>query len=262
MLRVFINYRRQDAADYAQRLHDHLAARFDVFRDNKIELGQNFKEAIVAQLVTCDVLIAVIGSQWLEIGMSRLRHLDDYVRLEIGIALSRKITVIPLLVDNATMPQEQQLPEAIAGLALCQALRIRDWDRDMELLIERLEKIEGKAGVSENTPRIRSPEAADLWAETDMLDTNDPSALLAASAHQVGDQTAYNVWQRIRGSWHRPGAVKEQVLPGLPEEELLNGYVSGILKHSWVSTNLFYRQAFFSLMFKTIELKHNKDRRK
>lgn len=34
----------------------------------------------------------------------------DYVRLEIATALARKVRVVPVLVDDAQMPAESELP--------------------------------------------------------------------------------------------------------------------------------------------------------
>jgi hypothetical protein len=66
---IFISYRRQDTSDVAGRLYDRLTDRFgedQVFMDvDTIELGVDFAEVITRAVGTCQVLLAVIGLQWL-----------------------------------------------------------------------------------------------------------------------------------------------------------------------------------------------------
>ena len=129
---VFISYRRQEL-NYAGRLRDWLAGRFGqdrVFMDvESIEPGQDFAEAIEQAVGACDVLVALIGPQWLtmtdEKGTPRLDDPDDFVRLEIEAALQRNVRVIPLLVEGAGMPRRQDLPDSLIKLARREALGIR-----------------------------------------------------------------------------------------------------------------------------------------
>jgi hypothetical protein len=69
MPRVFLCYRRDDAAGNAGRLYDHLAHRFggeQIFRDlDSIPLGQDFGKVIDQMVAACDVFLAVIGRAWL-----------------------------------------------------------------------------------------------------------------------------------------------------------------------------------------------------
>ncbi len=57
---------------------------------------------------SCDVLLALIGDQWLTLtdshGRRRLDDPDDFVRLEIEAALERNVRIIPILVDGASPP--------------------------------------------------------------------------------------------------------------------------------------------------------------
>jgi hypothetical protein len=106
--RIFISYRRQETAWPARHLYDVLVEHFpadQVFKDvDNIDPGDDFVERISAAVGCCDVLLALIGPQWLTImnkkGQRRLDDPEDYVRLEIETALTRKIRVIPILVDE------------------------------------------------------------------------------------------------------------------------------------------------------------------
>ena len=90
-------------------------------------------------------MIAVIGSDWLQVsdatGARRLDDPADFVRLEIATALERGIPVIPVLVRDAQMPREADLPGGLTDLAYRNALEVSDarFRSDVERLIEALE---------------------------------------------------------------------------------------------------------------------------
>jgi hypothetical protein len=91
-------------------------------------LGADFVKVIENTVAKCDVLIAVIGKDWLalkdEYGERRLDNPEDFVRVEIGAALRREICVIPVLVDDAKMPRSRDLPDELKPLIRRNALRI------------------------------------------------------------------------------------------------------------------------------------------
>jgi hypothetical protein len=66
---IFISYRRQESAAYAGRLYDRLDSHFgegQVFMDvDTIELGADFAETITQAVSTCQVLVVLIGRDWL-----------------------------------------------------------------------------------------------------------------------------------------------------------------------------------------------------
>ena len=66
---IFISYRRDDSSAWAGRLSDRLSSHFpsnQIFMDvDTIEPGIDFVEAIEESVGSCDVLIAVIGTRWL-----------------------------------------------------------------------------------------------------------------------------------------------------------------------------------------------------
>ena len=152
MSRIFISYRREDAPGHAGRLYDRLTAHFgqdQVFMDiDTIEPGEDFVTAIEIGVGSVDALLAVIGRSWLDVldpdtGRRRLENANDFVRLEIKTALERKIRVIPVLVQQASMPLETELPADVAGLARRNALQLPDlhWKAGVDRLIETVAKI-------------------------------------------------------------------------------------------------------------------------
>jgi len=130
--RIFISYRREETAYPAGWLFDRLAHHFEggqVFKDvDSIQLGDDFVEVITTAVASCDVLLALIGNEWLTItdehGRRRLDNPDDFVRLEIEAALTRRVLVIPILVDGARMPRADELPDSLAKLVRRQALEL------------------------------------------------------------------------------------------------------------------------------------------
>jgi hypothetical protein len=133
MTGIFINYRRDDAPGVAGRLYDHLAKDFqrrDLFMDvDAIKPGLDFVKQLDTQVSNCGVLLALVGPHWLAAkdkeGARRLHGARDYVRVEIASAPKRDIPVIPVLIDGAGMPGEEDLPDDLKSLARRHALELR-----------------------------------------------------------------------------------------------------------------------------------------
>ncbi len=130
---IFINYRRDDEAGFVHALYGHLEKTFPpdrLFMDvDSIPYGKDFVEVLDESVSQCKVLLAVIGKDWLgpinEQGQdTRLSDPNDFVRLEIASALSRNITVIPVLVNKAEIPPESVLPDDLKPLIRRNAIRI------------------------------------------------------------------------------------------------------------------------------------------
>jgi hypothetical protein len=117
MSNIFISHRRDDSEGQAGRSFEGLKARFGedrVFIDIAgIEPGRDFRRIIDEHVGSCDVLLALIGRNWLHAadkeGRRRRDGPEDLVRLEIAAALRRDIPVIPVLVQGAAMPSKREL---------------------------------------------------------------------------------------------------------------------------------------------------------
>ena len=148
---IFISYRRQEASQLAGRLSDCLVDRFGkgrVFLDvDAIEPGADFAEEISRAVAACQVLLVVIGPNWLTVTDERSRRRlddpDDIVRLEIEAALTRDVRVIPILVEGAVMPGRQDLPESLVRLGRLNALHIRheSFRSDAGRLVTAIERV-------------------------------------------------------------------------------------------------------------------------
>jgi hypothetical protein len=152
MSKIFISYRRTDSADITGRLFDHLTfhfAREDLFKDvDSIPLGVDFRKSIADAVQSCDVVLAVIGRNWLSSqdkqGHLRLSNPDDFVRIELEAGLERNIPVIPVLVSGAAMPAREELPLSLQPLVYRNAFLLRpdpDFSVDMHRLIRALTEI-------------------------------------------------------------------------------------------------------------------------
>ena len=148
-MKVFLSYRRDDTGGRAGRLFDVLVARFgvrDVFQDvTTVAPGLDFTAQIEAAIETSDVVLVVIGPSWLgdsdPMGGRRIDRADDFVRQEVSRALASGIPVVPVLVEGASLPPADELPDDLASLVLRQAVTLRDvsWHSDVDDLIRRLE---------------------------------------------------------------------------------------------------------------------------
>jgi formylglycine-generating enzyme required for sulfatase activity len=148
--KIFISYRRDDSAGHAGRVHDRLEREFGanlLFMDvDAIPLGVNFIKVLRDEVAKCDVLLALIGPNWLNVrdeeGNRRLDNPSDYLRIEIATALQRDIPVIPILLDGARMPKASQLPEDLQELSVRNGLDVRhgSFRIDMDKLIGKLKE--------------------------------------------------------------------------------------------------------------------------
>ena len=168
---VFISYRRSDSRGSAGRIYDNLSehlGRDRVFRDlDALEPGAEYAGAIETFVRSCDAVVVVMGNQWLEArderGQRRIDDPSDLVRREIEAALAQSKLVIPVLVEDAVMPEASDLPGQLAGLAGRNALQISDtrWDYDVGRLVQTIDRVlspgapspsPASAGRSRNDP--------------------------------------------------------------------------------------------------------------
>ncbi len=141
--RVFISYRRDDAAGYAGRLEEALEKRLgrgSVFRDVlDIPPGEDFVTAIRTRLSGAQGVLVLIGPRWAGGELPEQRRIDDdgdFVRLEVAVALTSGARVVPVLLPGAEMPAEADLPEPLKPLARRNALSLSDahWHADIDRL--------------------------------------------------------------------------------------------------------------------------------
>ena len=150
MSQIFLSYRRSDSEYASGRISDRLRQRLGneaVFRDvETVRLGEDFEKRVHNMLENCAVMLVVIGDEWLDVrdkeGKRRLDNPDDLVRGEVVAALSNEGTVvIPVLLGNAVMPTESELPDDLKPLATRNAATVRadaSFDDQIEALIKEI----------------------------------------------------------------------------------------------------------------------------
>jgi hypothetical protein len=89
------------------------------------------------QVTDCEVLLAIIGKNWRGArsadGRYTIEQDDDFVRIEIAAALNGGKLVIPVLIGDAQIVREADLPPSLKALARCLipgfdgALFSREW---------------------------------------------------------------------------------------------------------------------------------------
>jgi len=158
---IFVSYRRDDSPGFAGRIGDRLISHFGhehVFIDvDSIPPGVDFVKALSDHVAECAVLVAIIGKKWLTItdehNRRRLEDSNDYLRIEIESALKRDIRVIPVLVDGATIPGQDELPNGLKPLAHRNGIDISytRFDSDAQRLIESIVAVTGELGKRTST---------------------------------------------------------------------------------------------------------------
>ena len=136
-----------------------------VFKDvAAIPVGADFRSTLRSEIERADVVLVLIGKEWLRAddgrGHRRLDDPDDFVRVELEIALLRGIPGVPVLVDGALMPPADALPLSLRELASRNAAELRpdpEYHVDSDRLIRGLEglvKGSPQRGTRERVPDI------------------------------------------------------------------------------------------------------------
>jgi uncharacterized membrane protein YhaH (DUF805 family) len=185
---IILSYRRDDTGAIAGRIFDRLVGHYgadQVFMDiDSIPFGLDFREHIQETLKRCDVLLAIVGKNWAapdEKGGFRIAEENDWVRIEVEAALAKKIPVIPVLIDNASLPAPASLPEGLRNLVFRQAAPVdsgRDFNPHMARLIKAMDQLLTGQSASEAKPEApaqtisqRKPSLAKrLPQDTDVTD--------------------------------------------------------------------------------------------
>lgn len=137
--KVFISYRRRDSSPESASIRDRLISEQGIkkvfFDTASINPGDSWPTSIRSELLGSDVVIVVIGPNWLSIsdqtsGKRLIDRKNDWVREEVRSSLHYNKRVIPVLVRDAKIPDQKDLPEDIKRLSRKQFLVFNESDRD------------------------------------------------------------------------------------------------------------------------------------
>jgi hypothetical protein len=153
-----------------------------------------------------DVLLAVIGPHWIdaryENGNRRLDDPADYVRVEIATALQREITVVPILLDGASMPKSEHLPANLQGLVRRNGLGVRhaSFQSDVDKLIARLERLaEEEAGPDEADQKQRPVSNIPIRVPIHFMGRDDSVAAIDKALGRNAGRAAITALHGLRG---------------------------------------------------------------
>ena len=111
-------------------------------------------EKIRDRLSRCDVLIVVVSNS--ATSASFLPHneslLKERIRAEIVSAINLDLTIIPLLIDDARLPDKENLPGALKRLLDCKTYRLRSalWFEDLHEFLDDIQtELDLKKNVEE-----------------------------------------------------------------------------------------------------------------
>jgi len=181
-----------------------------------IALGEDFVRAIETTIAKCDILIAVIGANWLDAkdrrGLRRLDNPEDYVRMEIGTALRRDIRVIPVLVDGALMPWSTDLPEDLRSLVRRNALSITDtsFEGDCQRLVAAI-KVDLQKAAAKEQQRLAAEQGEKERPETEQRGRERREA--ERREHEKGERLEHVPQSQL------PSPVAPSTAPAQPEAD-------------------------------------------
>lgn len=130
-MKIFISYRRKDLGGYAHLLVDRISedlveefGAHNVFQDkSSISGGEDFTKEIKDAISQTRAMLVIIGPDWMN--LFKLSNTEtDYVVLEIEEALSRKVPIIPVLIDDTAIPKSEDLAKQIQALFKLDIVRI------------------------------------------------------------------------------------------------------------------------------------------
>jgi WD40 repeat protein len=190
MPKISISYRRADSEAMTGRIFDRLIAHYGkdaIFRDiDDIPLGIDFRQHINETLLKTNILLAIVGPEWLGRRGEAERMVEeaDPVRVEIETALRRRVPIIPVLIGNTKMPTDEQLPPGMKDFAFRNAVKVDtglDFDYHMDRLIRAMDVILEKKSPPSAEKKIPSPPGGKSAAPQ----TPDVPAASTSKSHKI-----------------------------------------------------------------------------
>jgi hypothetical protein len=212
MGRVFISYRSADNPWGAAGIHEWLTHRSThrIFRDGvSLDAGAHYPTAIMAELEKADLLIAVIGPDWLttsdpDTGQRLIDREGDWVRRELAFAFQHGIPVIPVLLKDtprdAHQPSPADLPDDIRRLATLQSVEVgqRHLDTHLSRLAAQILRVLPAGNSPVRVPRETFYSLVDALEAIPCLSTDDTRAVLISQLRPaIAGAVRYSPQRRI-----------------------------------------------------------------
>jgi tetratricopeptide (TPR) repeat protein len=134
------------SSSLAETFTNRIAAQCESFLEAECIVPNSSKESSQQKtrgnIEDCDVLIVVICNDPTT-DVSAYNLIDnERIRFEIISAMNLDIIIVPVLIDDAKLPEKGNIPGALKKFIDCKSHRLRSvtWSEDMELLLEHLEE--------------------------------------------------------------------------------------------------------------------------
>jgi hypothetical protein len=254
MAGIFINYRVVDASSTAGFLYQTLVERFGanrVFRDcDTMEPGDDYPKVMRQALREADVLVVVIGPQWLTVRDDEGRRLidreRDWVRWEIAEALRLGKAILPVVLANipsphkgvppsATMPTKEQLPDDIRGLATKQYAELdqRRLSEDIKRLLARIVALAPGLVIADLFEPPRSPGTGDEAPSTLLLPQHEIVPLIGRE-EELADLRSWATGSAACSAALIVGSIgsgKTRLARALCDEFVKRGWLAGMVRN-------------------------------
>ena len=157
--KIFISYRRSDTRHMTGRLYDRLFQEFgddQIFFDvDSIPAGVDFRNHIRTSIEESAVVLAIVGPGWVNKAWTQGRGLfsfrrsqEDFVAIELDLALQINVPVLPILVDGTPMPEAGALPASLKKLCYLNGSPVRagrDFRTDMDRIVAAIQLLRAEA---------------------------------------------------------------------------------------------------------------------
>lgn len=156
-LKLFVNYRRQDHPHFVESIYIWLILRYgreNVFMDSaSLPPFTEFEGFIRNKIFESDVVISIIGPQWLDTLLAREASGEkDFVRMELELALANNKLVAPIVILTGSVPPIQRVPATLRPIfETWQAAELRD----SRAVIEKIHAIFGALEAEMNRRRVQ-----------------------------------------------------------------------------------------------------------
>lgn len=165
--KVFISYRRADSPDFVEHIRSWFIIRYgreNVFMDfDSIKPFEKFTDTIKEKITECDVVVVIIGPQWTKLLREKAaRFQDDYVKLEVELALSLDKILAPICIKGAQLPQRQNLPPELSPILDYQFAELNSGTHILDNINKVLDEIDNQFNNKTQVPTTKKNQESDI----------------------------------------------------------------------------------------------------
>lgn len=220
-MQLFISYRRAPSWGFAKLIHDKLTDRgFSVFMDLDDIRSGDFGRIIYENIVACNYFLLILAKDTLN--PQRISNPNDWLRIEIESAISLNKEIIPIISEEFTFPDRQELPESLAPIITKNGVRFPP-----DFFDEAIEKLIHDFLITKPTMMNIPSEILDqfIFKEEDCI---DPEQNIIAT-FEVEANEKFSLEEACRTIAYDPTIGTWTSLAEVDREEILENYCGKIL---------------------------------